>query len=245
MHQGRLFRLGIVALQPANLGLHCHDIGTGEDSLKYYIKRCGCGRHLVPASEFIGTRLAAACGLVVPPCYVGVLSSGEHVFASRSLDGALSEAEFLGVLISPHPPKSLAAHLSRWLAFDAFVGNPDRALRNLLLFQGSAGLGLAGIDFGECSFSRAWPPGPLSLEDATLQTRDLFRDSLPLEVMPALDLLDRIALLPDDWMQNCLEELPSEWDEFNRFSSVQDWWVRNRKRRVDRIKQDFIDGKYV
>lgn len=249
MNQGRLFRLKIVGVEPVDpddRGLHCELVGTGDDGRRYYLKKCDCGNHLVPAAEFVCTKLAAACGLTVPVCNVAELPSGELVFASRHLDRARPPAEFLALLLSGHPHKALIPHFSRWLAFDLFTNNYDRSLKNFLLHEKEGGgLSLAGLDFGGALFAQGWPPGQLALGDPTLLIRRGLAGRFPLDARASAKLLDQLASLPDDWMQTCLEELPPEWDRSPTFKNVQAWWPRHRHGRIARIKQDISDGKYV
>lgn len=247
-YQTTFWPIAIVGEDPADLSqraVRCRTIGTGEDGLRYYLKREANGEHLKPA-EFVCACLADAIHLAVPLFKLARMPDGEIVFASREEAGVSPMSEWLAELTSD-APSSHAPQLSRWLAFDAFVGNPDRHLDNFLIRQDHGRHELLGIDFSEALWMTAsgWPPPRRLPPCSTLRERSQIAEKFPLNKAQFSSLLRKIRELPDQWMEQTLSHLPSGWLDATLSQDVTQWWVNDRLSRTEAIEEDMENGYYI
>lgn len=247
-HQPSFWPIDIVGEDPADLSqrvARCRTIGTGEDGLRYYIKREENGPHLKSA-ELICTCLADAVHLAVPPFKIAKMPDGEIVFASREEAGVSPLSLWLDALTGDNIGGH-ATQLSRWLAFDAFTNNPDRHLDNFLIRHDQGRHELLGIDFSEALWMSeiGWRP-PIQLPScSTLSTRSQISERFPLNKAQFTLLLKKVCELPDSWMEQTLSQLPAGWMDATLSQDAAQWWVNDRSSRAEAIKKDMQNGYYV
>src|SRR5262249_1687833 len=131
LQQLPLLPLQVDASWPANLGTadlkhlvrtrdgHCYAVKTTDD------------HPLMPATEYLCYKLAAACGLSVP--FSSLIELRPHVMAFGSrLEAGVHGWTALGPAAQFKAYELMAEPISATLAFDLFVGNVDRHRGNFI-----------------------------------------------------------------------------------------------------------------
>ncbi len=245
--QGRLFRLTIRRVEPAEFGsADCKAMGVGDDGLLYIIKRTSDAHPLVPVSEYICTKLALMVKLPVAPCFIAELPDGDLAFASREEGGVLDYFAALQLLCTP---AVLARHiptLSRFFAYDVFVQNVDRHPGNFLLRQSRLGEVLLGIDFSRALLVEGWPSRrpPLPLCN-TVHTKRRLEQIEPFLSAEAVALVERLGALDDDWLRHTLCEVPDVWLDATVRRQLTKWWRTSRLKRIRLLRRHFDSGRYL
>lgn len=259
--QGRLWPLRIVDVYPHNAGTARLRLrGVGDDGMPYFIKAADPGS--VPANELLGSALASAVGLAVPTFAIALMpvdrdqpegaepaeeqQAEDQVFASRQEAGLADSQAWFDNLVQNHCPPNVARQLAGWFAFDLFINNPDRHIYNYLCRDVDGVLTVHGFDFSEALLEQDWPPSQrMSPGCHTIRNRTaLTQLGIPFEPAQAIEVLDRIAAMPDSWMSDALAEVPTAWLTDDQRTSLDSWWREERAARVELIKQDISDGAY-
>lgn len=237
MIQSSLLSVTVLRISPsASVGLDGADlkwVAYGDDGNEYAMKTLD-DHPLLPLTEWVCYRLWRACGLAVPECAILTSKIGlPPAFGSR-LDlttrqlpkkfDALTIASTFG----PHK-----AALGLLYPLDAFLPNPDRHGRNVLLRPQLMGESLVSIDF-----SRAWAitgepfgdPNALTPDCHTTKWWRYLRDNL--QVQASFLALDKVANLPDNWMSETLAQTPTSWQAGIDLEAVSNFWKKHRPART-------------
>lgn len=248
MGQGRLFPLMIVRTEPApDATAMCRHVGQGEDGHSYFLKTQAAGL-LVPASEFLCTKLAIAVGLAAPEPVVAQFPNGEFCFASRQEAGVLQQERAMRTLLQKDFLPRYVHHLARWFAFDLFAYNNDRHCYNFLLREAALDPVLLGIDFGHAFLAAGqWPlpPPPLTEGSNTTRTQRRFAQQAPYPRATGAALAARLLDVPDNWLPELLDELPESWMDARLKRTLHCWWRGNRRKRLKLIRNHLANGRYL
>lgn len=246
MLQQRLWPLRIIDVEPINTGTARLRLrGLGDDGMPYFLKAVS-DAPLVPASELLCSGLATAVGLAVPYFNVALMpETDEQVFASRQEGGVEDSARWFTTVLGGQCPANVARQLSGWFAFDLFVNNPDRHINNFLCREVGGVHTIHGFDFSEAFLQEGWPPSPrLRPECNTIVVRRQVSQYAPLERDHAVQTLERLAALPETWMQEALGEVPGPWIDADHRADVVDWWRGERLPRLNAFTEEIQDGAY-
>ena len=150
--QAALFNVPVEVLWVDPVGLGTADAGCVcrcVDGCDYVIKD-GAKNALIPHSEWFCSSLAEAVGLACPSFKIIKQLDNSLVFGSRWEGGILEEwwKKALNGDISLYEYRPI---LSRIFAFDHFVHNVDRHLKNYLFREQREGWAVLALDY-----SRAW-----------------------------------------------------------------------------------------
>lgn len=188
----------------------------------------GQTRHpMVPATEWLCSRLASACGLPVPPISVVELETmpGSTYFGSQWQGGSLEFLQAMGRISNPHV-------FERTHAVDLFVYNTDRHRGNYLYLELAGDIVARVIDFSHSWMVMGWPlPSlPMPACNTVKELPELLAQNTKGYQRPT-DIIDRIAALPDDWMCNVMDEMPQEWLAPYLRMALEEWWLEDARTR--------------
>lgn len=244
--QPLLIPVDIQRTEPAPFGsADCTHYGVGFDGLPYILKKVEEHNPLMPVSELVCSRMAAASQIACATGHLANLPNGEQAFASRAESGVL-------------PPKMAAirlttddvfllkvtATISAIYALDVFVRNVDRHFGNYLIRQTFAGADLMAVDHSRSLFVTGWPAKKIDLPQdcKTSLCQSILRRKQPLSRAGAVAAIDRLLQLDDDWLSRNICDVPVAWWPAPQRQVVDRWWRRHRARRLARIRRRLIDG---
>lgn len=187
----------------------------------------------VPASEWICSSISQACGLPVPPFAVITLASdpSKKYFGSQWQGGALDYLKAIGKV-------SNSGVFEQTHAVDLFVNNTDRHCGNYLYLDIAGDIVAKVIDFSHALIVEGWPLPQLPLDvgcHTSTQFHHLQACYNPSHTYSQpLDILQKLRLLPDDWMEDLIHEMPTEWLDNQLKDELCNWW--KSPLRSDRIQ---------
>jgi len=205
-------------------------IGLGDDGFEYALKRIE-DHPLLPISEWMGYQLSRAIGLFTPDFAPVWLDEQTPAFGSR-----WEQTAQIGVPLNPMEIAHFFGGGMRGLtepifAVDAFLPNEDRHGRSFMWRSASNGPMPLAFDF-----SRAWlvtglPFGahPMPLDCQTHNWWRYFKGQFAYQA-PA-QAMQKIADLPDDWLQRVLAAAPAQWIAGFDVQPTIDFWVQHRRQR--------------
>jgi hypothetical protein len=205
-------------------------IGLGDDGFEYALKRLE-DHPLLPISEWVGYQLSRAVGLFTPDFAPVWLDDDTPAFGSR-----WEQAAQIGV--PPHPVElahyfggSMRPLNESIFAVDAFLPNEDRHGRNFMWRTTSVGAVPLAFDFSRAWLMTGLPFGghPLQSNSTTLAMWSYLKAQFGYQV-PA-QVFQKIALLPNDWLQRVLDAAPSHWLVGFDPKPTIDFWMQHRQQR--------------
>jgi hypothetical protein len=194
------------------------------------------------------TRLAGLVGIPTPYCSIIEMESGELLFGSLS-GSVADEFEVRAFLSQPLtdelgvPLQLLRHYLSGLYAFDLFLGNDDRSLRNFLIEADSRRL--CAFDFANADLlklsSRRFPVE----HGATISIGRMLRRVHGFDKVAALDMATKLEAVRVEQIQAILREMPNEWwssDEGEKLCAV---WNDERGGRIEALRAGLGDGSLL
>lgn len=175
---------------------------------------------MVPATEWICSHLAIACGLPVPPVAVIELQSqpGVPYFGSQWQGGALEFSNVAGRISNPQV-------FEQTHAVDLFVHNTDRHCGNYLYLELAGDIVARVIDFSHAWAVMGWPLPPLPMQTCHTTTQlPILLSQNPAPYQPPTNILDRIARMADDWMECTMTDMPTIWLDAAQRIAIDLWW---------------------
>ena len=226
----------------------CALICRCEDGSDYAIKD-SVKNAAMPHSEWFCTRLSEAVGVAAPPCKI-VSVKGDKWFGSRWETGHNPKDWWLRAVSNQIDFKLLAPTISRIFAFDLFVHNVDRHLNNYIVRKQHFGISMLSFDF-----SRAWlcngspiPDTPMDASTNTIKSmRYLCQEFGDFIQQNETDtVLDNLIALPSANIELIIAEHPENWLTNGEKNWTIPWWNSpNRLDRINRIKEDIVNGTYL
>lgn len=235
-----------VGLASADNPIVCHC----DDGQEYVVK--GPTPHAqTPHDEWFCTQLAALVGIVCPPCSPVADETGQHVLFGSRFEGGVTTLPWVGMVQRGEIEKAeIAGVLSRILAFDHFVHNDDRNLRNYLVRGARNRWVMLAMDFSRAWTLHGFPPAPLPFT-AAQKTRFCYR-FLTREIGEFLDMaevdtvLDAIASIKSSNIENILDRQPNSWLTRAGKNAIIGWWkTASRPARIADIRKGISDGSYL
>jgi hypothetical protein len=229
----------VVRMDPPNLGgIHAQAICVCDDSASYVMKD-GTHDPRIPHAEWFCTHLADRVGIPSIPCRILELPPDANgvrkkVFGSRWEAGEIPISPapwWLRVEQKTIPVSHVAPVLSRIYAFDHFVHNFDRHLKNYFAQKSPSGVSIFSVDY-----SKAWvcnkfplPPMPFDLGDSHHRTvfsqRELTRRWGPWMINNEIvSLLSGIGKITKDDVKYIMQTEPDEWLSKRQLSAIVKWW---------------------
>ena len=178
----------------------------------------------LPASEWLGCKLAQACRIAVPWTAIMVDDKGRVGFGSR-IEGA-------GHRFSDHSPQERAAMMtscaqvmSANIALDIFCGNDDRHLNNWVFRKNTQDQwALLCIDFSRALFVRDFPNLPPFTNNNTLTTQRMLKATQNWHGPFAVFAIQQIQEIKPATVARWLDECPETWLSPKKRQELTDWW---------------------
>lgn len=232
---------------PLGVSADCKQVCTAADGSDYAIKEMAVIESM-PHNEWLCGLLAERVGIATPTGKV-VLVKGVKCFGSRWLAG--EEADWWNsVQAGKIAFTDLAASLSRILAFDLFVHNGDRHLKNYFVVEQKLGHAVLAHDFG-----RAWlyhgvplPALPMAPGSNTIRghrtIRALFGDFV---VIPEVEeVCEKLKDVSSSEIKQIIDRHPKEWLKPDSEKAMVTWWDDPaRTQRIESIEKGIKDGSFL
>jgi hypothetical protein len=233
-------------IQPngADITLVC----TAREGGTFYCKEDKTGRS-IRATEMFATRLAGKVNIATPFCSVVELEDGSTLFGSLGHDSIASEFEVRDFLsraqLDELGGKSpwLGRRLSGLYAFDLFLGNPDRSLRNFILENDTGRLCV--YDFADVQLNNLSHERFLVEESETISVGRFLRSIHKFEPTAALEMIDHLAAVPVDVIRLILKEMPDDWMPADQREGLCDVWDNQRNGRLSALRAGIKDGSLL
>jgi hypothetical protein len=220
-----------------------------DDGFEYVVKDT-TAHPLTPHNEWFCTHLAGLVGIVCPPCCPVEDETGQLVFGSRCEGGVTSDPWVEKVVRGEIDRAVIDGVLSRILAFDHFVHNDDRHLRNYLVRTSRNGWAMLAMDFSRAWSFHGFPPGalPFTLTQKTrLVHRTIKREIGDFVDVPEVNrVLDALSAVKGSEIEKILDRQPTSWLTRAKKNDIIGWWKSpDRAKRIASIRKGIGDGSYL
>ncbi len=202
-----------------------------------------------PHSEWFCTRFGESVGLASPTCAI-VDINGVESFGSRYETGHEPDNWWVRAKSGEINFDQLAPTVSRIFAFDLFVHNGDRHLKNYIIRKQKLGYSILSFDY-----SRAWlwngfplPKLPLLASSNTIRAQRFLSQAFPgfLSIFDINHVLDRIRETDRSKIETIFGEHPKDWLTDAERNALLEWWESNsRLQRINSIKEGITNGTYL
>lgn len=195
-------------------------IGIDDSTTHRWLCKGQSQHVLLPATEWICSKLAQDCGLPVPVFSIVELRSSPGVpyFGSQWQGGG---QEFLSAFHRISNPEIFA----KTHAVDLFVHNTDRHRNNYLYIELAGEIVARVIDFSHSLLVEGWPLPTLPMQMCnTTQEWPVFNSLCSSGYTRPQDILDKIASLNDEWLADRLAEMPAPWLPEALAQNLNNWW---------------------
>jgi hypothetical protein len=214
--------------------------GTCEcsDTCEYAYKDTSSNPH-TPHAEGFCTHLAEHVGISGPVCEIIKLLDGTLVFGSRWEGGVVTDTAI------PNVPTwvtmvqsgviaiaSIRAALTRIYAFDLFIHNTDRHLRNFLIRSQKNGHAVLAFDYSRAWICNGFPLPPLPFDvnhpnERTINHRRILA-ALIGEYIDKSELrrfLEEMKLVRKVTIKRIIEDHPDSWLTRTMKRRILSWWM--------------------
>ena len=232
---------------PPPNGAHVAFFCTTSEGI-FFCKEDRDGRP-IRAVEMIITRLAGHVGILTPHCAVIEGGDGETYFGSLSSNSPAAEFEVQAFLSTPstdevgQPLPWLSRYLSSLYAFDLFVSNPDRSMRNFLMDQRDRRL--AAFDFASADLKNL-PGDRFVIEGTTTHSvgRRL-RQIHGFDLDAALEMVKRLEAIPVKAIRAFVSDLPGGWISDSEGGRLCGNWTSDSGARLAALSAGLRDGSLL
>lgn len=225
-------QLPLLALQAhtaisSNLGsadlkkiVRCHDS-------HFYALKSLDDHPLLPATEFLCYKIAAACEVPTPVGAIVLTPPNQlPAFGSR-WEGGLTELSVRGPVAVMELYRECSGVMSATLALDLFLGNEDRHMGNFL-FRRTHGdrFAAVAIDYSRAFLIKGFPQDrfPQSPNTATRTTINSHQKSGIWNGPLAVHALSQILRVTTEHLGHWMKEMPSEWLPASDAANLLQWW---------------------
>lgn len=211
-----------VGPNPFGTGVDLRHVVMTADGMDFAVKSVA-DHPMLPASEFLGYRLAQSCQLAVPHAQTLEMPGGEMVFGSRIEAGARSPATPQERMTAV---AACAESMSATLALDLFLANDDRHLGNFLIRENRNGQPCAMvIDFSRALFVNGFPDDQFPQSETNTTTTIAILRSLAMWRMPAaIATIQQLQAIGPEHIDHWLREMPPAWLPIAKRTRLLAWW---------------------
>lgn len=221
------------------------------DDGTYHCKQDSFGKS-VRATEWVCQTLVRHLGIAVPEFRIMDNRNGATFFGSKQAISSASPFHLNAYLNQPQSDETgrvtqwLGRHLSMVYIIDLFLGNPDRTLTNFVLEKDGITSRLCLIDFADAQLeqlsSDLFPiAGSNTLWNGRLlrKLHGFFPDS-------AIEMIERIGAVPDEFMSGIIEGMPNDWMAGEGKQKLYDSWAsRSRLPRLSALRTGITNGSLL
>nr|WP_141243896.1 hypothetical protein [Sphingomonas lenta] len=179
--------------------------------------------------------MASHLGISVADCAIIENDSGDTFFGSLSPRSVADEVELAVYLTraqhdeTGRPFPWLGRYLAGLWTYDLFIDNPDRTLRNFVLYRDGGLQRICGIDFAAARMlSLQNDRFPVDNEN-TVKVGRTVRNLHGIHLDSAYEMLSRIAAVPGNVVQRILGEMPEDWIDREQKEGLSDAWSDARR----------------
>lgn len=239
--QSQLFPVRISTILPeapigGDLAFRCiSDLG------EFYYAKDDKGGRPIRATEWIATKVADALGLSVAEAAVLEGPDGSTYFGSLQPTSIADEDQCNRFLRTPsvdevgRPAPWLGQYLSRLWAYDLFLDNPDRNLRNFVLERSARRI--RAIDFASARYVHKPDTKFPIASDNTIVVGRFVRSRHGSHRESAIELLDWLGSMATSTITGILDAMPEDWlSEVHRNEFVEAWSDGRRQARIASVK---------
>lgn len=210
-------------------------------------------QRLVRATEWFFTHLARHLNLTTPDAaIVEDGETGETFFGSRQTGSPSSDWALQAFLNTPtmnelgQPSFWLGGHLSSLYAFDLFAGNWDRSKRNFLLQKEGINNRLCAFDFASASLQNLSGTKFPVATDPTVRIGRFLRQQHGFLPKSAIEMIDRIALVPAETIEGILGQMPDDWMSVEQRKNICELWSGGQiEERLAALRSSITDGSLL
>lgn len=219
MSQASFFPIQCNRTKPKPTGADADFIAICDATTERYLCKGQSKYSYLPSTEWICSSLARDVGLPVPDFSVieMITDPGVYLFGSQWIAGGLDFTVALSRVSNPDL-------FSQIFGVDWFVHNDDRHLGNYLYIEILGDVILRPMDFSRSWGYHGWPLPNLPMNQCnTLQQKPKWEAEFTY-VKPDT-VLDKIDLLPSEWMERTLDALPPAWVTPAERADLIQWWI--------------------
>lgn len=201
-------------------------VAVGRDNLEYACKRQVDAPDL-PASEWLCYHLGYATQIALPGHAVLVEPDGTQHFGSR-WEGGVKQWSNIPVADQIPTLIACASDISRILALDLFIANPDRHLNNFF-FRSQAvagGLTVMAFDFSRALLLNGWPSSvvPMPPSENTMGIIGFLKSQGMWDATAAGTMLASIQSVTVANLGHWLNTMPAAWLAPAAQTALTSWW---------------------
>jgi hypothetical protein len=195
----------------------------------------------IRATEYIATGLARHVGIAVADFAIIEDNDLQTYFGSRSPESLASDREIERLLNNPakneigQPSAWPGQYLASLTAFDMFIDNPDRCIRNFVLDRSTAPARLCAIDFASARFIDCTVDRFPVESDPTVWVGKFWDTVHGRHVESAVEMLDRLIAVPVSILDQIMRPMPDDWLDPDQREGLRKFWEDGR--RLDRISR--------
>lgn len=179
----------------------------------------------LPASEWLGHRLANACQIATP--FTATLHHGALLGFGSRIEGAVQSFRDLSPPERCEVVTQCSQAMCATLALDVFIGNEDRHLGNWLFRRNLDGQWAPlCIDFSRALFRRGFPTDPWPLPPCnTTATMALLKAAGLWDGPYAVFAIEQLQRVTPAVLQHWLQECPLPWLPEPARATLTTWWA--------------------
>lgn len=203
----------------------------------------------IRATEMLITRLAGHVGILTPHCAVIEDDDGETYFGSLSPNSPAGEFEVQAFLMRREadeigqPRPWLGRYLSGLYAFDLFISNPDRSIRNFLMDQRDRRL--AAYDFASVDLKNLVDHRIIIEGSVTHSVGKQLRQIHGFDLEAALEMVKRLEAIPVKAIRTFLSDLPRGWIKESEGERLCGNWGTEAGARLAALSAGLGDGSLL
>ena len=228
-----------------HIGFRC----ITDDGGFYYCKP-DAGALPIRAVEWLCTSLAEHLGIAVAAHAIIEDENGETYFGSRSPASLADDTEVARMLSTPatgelgQPVSWLGQHLARLRAFDLFIDNPDRSVRNFIIDRDGGFSRLCAIDFASSRLLKLPTERFPIAAEPTIFVGNMMQRTHGSCAESALEMIDRIRAVPTSTIESFFKGLPEEWLAHDQRGMLYEYWSSDKKQnRLELLRARISDGR--
>jgi len=240
--------ISVRAIRCDPLGINtatCATVCRCDDGSDYAIKRQNPSPS-TPHNEWFCTRVGELVGLASPPCRIVDVNS-EMCFGSRWETGNQHADWWVAAKIGGIDFNLLAPTISRIFAFDLFVHNTDRHMKNYIVRAQALGHSILSYDYSSSRLFHGWPMPdlPLKAKSNTIRNMRYMRKEFGefIERSEIDTILSRIDAIDGGKIEAIISEHPPDWLSDAEKAQILGWWNSSEKQaRLRKIEKGISDG---
>jgi hypothetical protein len=200
-------------------------------------------------SEWFCAHLAREVGISLHPFYKIENLSGETWFGSQWTPGEIKDW-WIAVLGGSVSLDDLKDDLSRIYAFDLFVHNVDRHVKNYIVRAEGAGHEIWALDHGRAWMFNGFPPPPLPLGPGTktVAAREWMKANFTgfQSKIAMLEMIEKLKKVTDTKVQDIVNDEHPNWLDKSKKEDIVKWWTDGKAlERLEVITKGVGDGSLL